>query len=129
MATKKKHEDLDFEINFFERFLEKKPDYVQALVALGDAYTKRGWYEKGLEVDKRLADLRPDDPLVFYNLACSYSLINSIGDASWALKKALDLGYRDFRWIEKDPDLENLRKSPEYQLMIEAKKGKRRRSR
>lgn len=109
--------DLDFEIGFYEGLLKERPDYAQALNALGDAYTKRGFYEKGLKIDKRLAQLKPDDPVVFYNLSCSLSLLGLIDEAAGTLKKAIKLGYNDFRWLEKDPDLENLRKSPEYKLI------------
>ena len=35
-----------------------------------------------------------------------------------ALKKAIDLGYRDFSFIDKDPDLEFIRKDPRYKEEI-----------
>ncbi|MCM8801253.1 MAG: hypothetical protein NC912_04510 [Candidatus Omnitrophica bacterium] len=115
---KKDFSDLDFEINFYERILKERPNFIEALVALGDAYTKRGFYEKGLAIDKRLVELKPYDPIVFYNLACSYSLLGLIDEAIISLKKAIRLGYRDFRWLEKDADLENLRRSPKYNQII-----------
>ena len=31
-----------------------------------------------------------------------------------AVKTALRLGYRDFKWMAEDPDLENLRQDPVY---------------
>jgi hypothetical protein len=31
-----------------------------------------------------------------------------------ALEKALQFGYRDFRWLAKDPDLQQLRQQPIY---------------
>lgn len=118
-AMKEDFLDLDFEIGFYEKLLKKKPDYIEALIVLGDTYTKRGFYQKGLEIDKRLTRLKPDDPVVFYNLACSYSLLNLIDEACAVLKKAIELGWRDFRWLKKDPDLENLRKDPKYNQLIE----------
>jgi hypothetical protein len=60
-------------------------------------------------VDERLARLEPRNPLVFYNLACSYSLSGEIDQAANALERALQLGYRDFDWLAKDPDLKPLR--------------------
>ena len=55
-----KKEDFEFEINFYENILKERPDFVEALMALGDLYTKAGFYEKGLSIDKRLTRLRPD---------------------------------------------------------------------
>ncbi len=106
--------DLDIEIEFLSGLVKRDPDYVEALQILGDTYTQRGKYEKGLEIDERLAKLCPEDPLVQYNLACSYSLTEQPESAASCLDRALDLGYRDFHWLSRDPDLANLRKHPEY---------------
>ena len=57
-----------------EGIVRRDPDYVDALQLLGDHYTQRGRFPEGLKVDERLARLEPRNPLVFYNLACSYSL-------------------------------------------------------
>ena len=69
-----KSNDLDFEISFLEGVLKHRPNYIDALAPLAEAYTRRGFFEKGLEIDKRLAFLCQDDPVVHYNLACSYVL-------------------------------------------------------
>jgi tetratricopeptide (TPR) repeat protein len=102
-------EDLEFEIQFFEGIAKRDPRYIEALQILGDAYTKTGQWEKGLHVDKRLAKLCPGNPLVFYNLACSYSIMGHLDQAFAALRKAVKLGYDDARWLNRDPDLKNLR--------------------
>jgi tetratricopeptide (TPR) repeat protein len=108
-------EDLEFEIQFFEGVTKRDPDFIDALQILGDAYTKTGQWEKGLHVDKRLARLCPDNPLVFYNLACSYSLMSHLDEAFAALNKAVRLGYCDTKWLTDDPDLENLRKDSRFE--------------
>jgi tetratricopeptide (TPR) repeat protein len=107
--------DLDVEITFIEGVVRRDPDFVEALQILGDDYTKRGRFVDGLKVDEQLARLRPADPTVLYNLACSYSLIGETTPAFEALHRALSAGYRDFKWMSQDPDLENLRKRPEYE--------------
>ena len=106
--------DLDVEISFMEGLVRRDPDYVEALQILGDGYTKRGKLIEGLQVDERLAQLRPGDAIVHYNLACSYSLTGRIELACWALARSIDLGYRDFKWLAKDPDLTKLRQSAIY---------------
>ena len=106
---KEEKEDLNFEIQFYENILKRKPDFIQALMVLGDLYTKKGLHKNGLAVDEKLAKLRPYNPLVLYNLACSYSLLNEIPRAFETIQKAIECGYHDFGYLEQDPDLENLR--------------------
>ena len=44
-----KSNDLDFEISFLEGVLKHRPNYIDALAPLAEAYTRRGLFEKGLE--------------------------------------------------------------------------------
>ena len=111
--------DLDTRIGFMEGIVRRDPKYVEALQILGDHYTQRGKYNHSLTVDQQLSRLEPRNPLVFYNLACSYSLNSEFDLAAAALEKALALGYRDFKWLAKDPDLRRLRKHPSYQTIQE----------
>ncbi|HEY5234000.1 MAG TPA: tetratricopeptide repeat protein [Verrucomicrobiae bacterium] len=106
--------DLDTRIEFMEGIVRRDPNYVDALQLLGDHYTQRGRFSEGLDVDERLARLEPESPLVFYNLACSYSLTGQFDRAAFALEKALSLGYRDFAWLARDPDLKKFRQQPAY---------------
>ena len=106
--------ELDTKIQFMEGLVRRDPDYVDALQLLGDHYTQRGLYNEGLKVDERLARLEPKSPLVFYNLACSYSLTDQFDRAVLALEKAIQLGYSDFKWLVKDPDLKKLRAHPAF---------------
>ena len=118
-------ENRNFEIRFYESVLEKKQDFLQALMALGDLYTKNGLYEKGLEVDRRLAKMRPDDPFILYNLACSYSLVNHIDKAFQVMKLAIESGYDDFAYLEHDRDLENLLKDQQFRRYLSQVKPSR----
>lgn len=117
----KEIKNLDFEIFFYEGLIKENPNYADALVPLGDAYTKRGLYEKGLEVDLKLVKLRPLDPIVHYNLACSYSLSKKTDLALSALEKAIRLGYSDFEFMNKDPDLENVKRDSRYLTLTKKK--------
>ena len=112
--TRREVRDLDIKITFMEGIVRRDPRFVEALQILGDHYTQRGRFDHSLKVDKRLSRLEPQNPLVFYNLACSYSLTEQFESAAVALNHALDLGYRDFKWLSKDPDLAKLRKHPLY---------------
>lgn len=108
----------DFEISFFERLVKDNPNYVDALIPLAELYTRKGLYEKGLKIDKRLARLRKHDPIVHYNFACSLSLIGKKDEAFEVLEKAIELGYSDFEHLKKDSDLKSLRDDPRFQSLV-----------
>ncbi|MCB1125729.1 MAG: hypothetical protein KDM81_04480 [Verrucomicrobiae bacterium] len=115
--TRAEERDLDIEIDFLAGLARRAPDYVDALELLGEDYTRRGRFKDGLQVDLQLVTLRPGNPLVHYNLACSYSLTDQPEKAFEALNKALDCGYRDFHWLSRDPDLAVFREHPLYRKL------------
>jgi len=118
-------DDVAFEITFYNGLIRKNPNFIEALVALGDLYTKAGMYKEGLSVDEKLVQLKPDDPIVLYNLACSYSLLKDIDKAFRAFKKAINCGYFDFEHLEQDDDLSNLRKDRRFQQYLARIKEKK----
>src|SRR5208283_553989 len=121
----RKKEDIDFEIAFYENILKDTPHFIEALGAIGDLYTKAGLWQKGLEVDIKLSHLRPEDAIVFYNLACSYALLHQTRAALGALTKAIDFGYDDFEHLKGDTDLDNLLKDEHFQQYIKKMEKKK----
>jgi Flp pilus assembly protein TadD len=91
---------------------------VDVLRVQGNNLTLKGRYAEGLQIDRRLVELRPGDALAHYNLACSYALLKKIDPAIKALRKAVDLGYRDFRYMREDRDLEALRPDPRFRQLL-----------
>jgi tetratricopeptide (TPR) repeat protein len=106
--------DLEIEIGFLEALLRREPDYVEALQILGDDYSDGGRFEDGLKVDLKLVALRPEDPNVRFNYACSLALTGQLDCACLELERSFDLGYRDIQWLKQDPDLAPLRKHPGF---------------
>jgi Flp pilus assembly protein TadD len=109
---------LAFEIAFFERAIRRDPRAEPILEALGHAYTQQGRLEDGLAVDLRLAELRPKDPIVHYNLACSYALLGAKDDGIRALGLAIDLGYDDLEHLENDHDLDGIRGDARFEDLV-----------
>ena len=119
MPRRSKSADLlEFEIRFYEKLVTAYPDFIDVLVPLGHAYTRSGLYDKGLQIDLRLVQLRENDSVIWYNLACSYALLKRLDESTTALRRAIELGYRDFQHLQNDPDLLNLRRSPQYQQVL-----------
>jgi tetratricopeptide (TPR) repeat protein len=103
-----------WEIAFYEDVLKRQPDYVEVLHQLGSLYTSNEMYAEGLKIDQRLATLRKNDPIVRYNLACSYALLRQTDKAFKALNEAVALGYSDADHMDDDKDLDSVRSDPRY---------------
>ena len=106
-------------ITLLEGVAASMPDDLEALRALADQYTEEGFHAEGLVVDRDLARRLPDDPLVHYNLACSLSLTADLEGALEALRRAVKLGYDDFRFLMKDRDLAALRRTGAFRKWLE----------
>jgi tetratricopeptide (TPR) repeat protein len=109
---------LDFEIEFFGGVLERAPDYVDVLRVMGNLLTLKARYSDALQVHKRLAQLRPGDPLAHYNLAGNYALLKRKEQALTTLRRAVELGYRDFRYMREDNDLDSIRHDPRFRQLL-----------
>jgi len=109
---------LDFEIEFFGRILDQHADFVDVLRVQGNNLTLKGRYAEGLQIDKRLIKLRPADPLAHYNLACSYALLKRPDNAIKTLRRAVELGYRDFRYMREDHDLDSIRHDQRFRQLL-----------
>ena len=114
---------LDFELDFFGRVLEKVPDFTEVLRVQACNLTTKGRLQDGLAVDEKLVAVRPTDPTAHYNLACRYALLKQRDKAISTLRKAVELGYRDFQFMQEDHDLDSIRKDPRFRKLIKEYQG------
>ena len=98
----------------YEKALYHHKGFKQAIINLSTAYMKYKRFDKALEMLQAGQKKFPEDPLIDYNLACYYSLTENLGPGLSALQKAVEKGYKQFKQMETDPDLNNLRQSGEY---------------
>jgi hypothetical protein len=110
--------DTSFEIGFFETVLRHDSQCVEVIEILGGLYTKTGRIADGLKMDRKLVRLQPANATAHYNLACSLALSKRNSDALRSLRRAVGLGYRDFEWMSHDPDLQGLKRIPEFGAII-----------
>ena len=110
--------DTSFDIGFFETVLRHDTRCVEAIEILGGLYTKTGRIADGLRMDRRLVRLQPENATAHYNLACSLALSRRNAEALRSLRHAIGLGYRDFEWMAHDPDLQGLKRIPEFGAIV-----------
>lgn len=118
LARLAEQSQIDFEIDFFGKILESHSEFVDVLRAHASNLTLKGRYADGLTYDKRLVQLRPNDPLAHYNLACSFALLKRRDQAIKTLRQAVELGYRDFRYMREDRDLDAIRQDPRFRQLL-----------
>jgi Tfp pilus assembly protein PilF len=110
--------DTAFDIGFFEAVLRHDRQCVEVIEILGGLYTKLGRIADGLKMDRKLVRLQPSNATAHYNLGCSLALSKRNPDALRSLREAIALGYRDFEWMSHDPDLQGLKRSPEFGALV-----------
>ena len=109
---------LDFDIDFFEKLLARNGETVEVLRTLGELVSKKGDVLRALEIDRRLVERLPNDFLARYNLACSLALAGRPDEAIDSLSSAILLGYDDLAHLEVDPDLDSLRERPDFRALL-----------
>ena len=109
---------LDFEIEFLGRVLERDPCFVDALRVQATNLAAKGQHARALQLDRRLVRLTPEDAIAWYNLACTYTVLGMIDPAFFALQRALELGYHSRRQLRRDPDLKALRRDPRFARLL-----------
>lgn len=105
---------------FLEGLAAKMPDDSRVSGLLACALTELGRHEEALAEDLRTVGLAPLDPDAWYNLGCSYSLLEREGEAERAIERAIELGFGDAGQMEEDDDLAFLRTRPAYARLLTA---------
>jgi peroxiredoxin len=89
-------------------------DRYSALFAEGIARLEARDYEGAIASFRGCIELRPDLPEAYYNMACAYSLEGEKARAIDWLAESIARGFRDKDHIDKDPDLDPIRKEPRF---------------
>lgn len=109
---------IEFELEFYSALLERSPEFIEVLKEHAKNLAQVRRHPEGLSIDRRIAQLRPTDSLVRYNLACSLALTRHKDEAIAELREAVQLGYRDFEFIKHDRDLDAIRKDPRFRELL-----------
>lgn len=109
---------LDFEIEFLGRLLDRDPYFVDALRVQATNLAAKGRYPRALQLDRRLVRLTPEDAIAWYNLACTYTVMGMIDPGFFAIQRSLELGYDCTNRLRRDPDLKALRRDPRFDRLM-----------
>ena len=107
----------------FEDHLRDVPEDARARGLVANYYAEMGRVEEARREVQMATTLRPNEPLILYNAACTYCAMKQKGDALETLGKAWRAGYRDSEWAWRDPDLAILHEEPEFARLFPRKEA------
>ena len=103
----------------YTKALHHNKKFKEALINLSTAYMRTMVFEKALKTLQAGQSQFPQEPLFDYNYACYHSLRKDLVSGLFALKQAVKKGFKQFKRVENDPDLINLRQLEEYKKWME----------
>ena len=100
-----------------ETHLREVPDDARARMQLAITFASLDRADDAMREANLATMLRPNEPTVLYNAACTFCMLARKPEALQALKKAWDAGFKDAVWARRDPDLAILHGEPEFERL------------
>ncbi len=106
-----------------EQQLELVPEDVRARILLANTHAFFGKEDDAVRQLQTAVALKPGDSGVLYNAACTYGILQRKTEALEMMKKAKEVGYANWDWAARDPDLACLYDDPEFQRLCQSGTG------
>lgn len=103
--------------------LEAHPEAPPAISMMITVHMHKKEYEQILSLYDRWEKIDAKNPMVYYNKACTLAKMGKKEEALTTLEKAVETGYRDYKWMEKDGDMSTLRDEERYKALVKKLKG------
>jgi adenylate cyclase len=102
-----------------EDHMDLNPDDARAATIRAVALYRVGREAEGLEWGERAVEIDPHDAGVRYNVACLFAVADQRDRAIELIVEAVDAGFGNREWLERDPDLGSIRDDPRFQAVLE----------
>jgi serine/threonine protein kinase/Tfp pilus assembly protein PilF len=107
-------------LKLMEDRLELNPDDARAANLAAAFLARLGELQKSVEYADRSLAIDPEDPMLLYNVSCTYVALGRFDDAMKCLERAVDKGFGHKEWIDHDPDLDPLRDNARFKVLSDA---------
>lgn len=98
--------------------LELNPDDARAVYMAANGMVALGDRERGVDWARRAYQMRPEDPMLLYNVGCIYAMAGAAEEAMDCLERACDRGLTQKGWYEHDSNLDSLRVLERFQQLL-----------
>ena len=99
---------------FYPNYLLHHPDDSRARQFYAFTLKRLGRIDEAKKEMQKGTEQNPDDPIIVYNAACFYSLLDDKKAAVENLKKAIEIGFENYNYVKHDPDLACLQNEPDF---------------
>jgi tetratricopeptide (TPR) repeat protein len=101
-----------------EKHLELHPGEARAWYLGAHAQFEMGDVERAREWNEKAMALGPRDSATLYNAACLFALMGEIDRCFDCFQRAVEHGFSNRRWLERDPDLASIRGDARYPVLL-----------
>jgi serine/threonine protein kinase/Flp pilus assembly protein TadD len=108
------------QVKLIDVHLELNPDDPRACILGAVANAIIHDKERAVQFAKQAMQVDPDDPMLLYNVACTYAQLSMPEESLNALERSVEKGWGDKNWIEHDSDLDSIRDTPRYKAIVQA---------
>ena len=101
-----------------DRRLKRCPGDARALYLAANGLAALGEHSRSRRMAERAYAIRPQDPMLLYNVGCVFSLLGLADAALDCLEKAVHHGFTQKEWCDHDSDLASLRALPRFRNLL-----------
>ncbi|MDY6880462.1 MAG: tetratricopeptide repeat protein [Desulfatiglans sp.] len=115
--------DLDEAKRLYKETIMIEPDHIHAINNLAVIYIHQKDYERAIQGFEEAIRFGPRYVDPYYNLACIFALKGKLSESLAHLRKAVMIDRSVAEWARRDPDLDNIRKTPEFDEIMKIGTG------
>jgi adenylate cyclase len=105
-------------VRIAEEHLKLNPNDARAVYMAANGLAALGERQRAREWAQRALAMKPDEPMVLYNVACIYALLGLVEEAIDCLEKAARNNLVQKGWLEHDSNLDPLRTHPRFPSLL-----------
>jgi adenylate cyclase len=106
-------------VKIIEQQLDMNPDDMRALYIGAANLSSMNEKAQALDWATRAYKAGREEPVVLYNVACTYALLGETERSLDLLEQAVELGWGDRAWLETDSDLNSLHGEARFQALLD----------